>query len=1422
MKKVDRYKKSLLQGASSFLVVSFAVANGAAALAATVTVPSASGTLLNTANASGGADQANTDTVDTIARVTATAADLEATRELDAVIDSSVSVEANTFGAVAVGNTAPSTLSRTGLASFTDDAGLLTRQSNVDVPVSAASARTTFSITVGDAAAVGALGTVTGSDITIGRNADTASATANTASQTLVLDATTLAVGTSNAVVTADGSALAEVVAGAASLTAQVNDGSSVSATNTDSTISLTNADDAGLSAGTTLNISANTQVASATGSEGNNAIALSGTTISGSAAALTVQENTTTSVSAQLSGSQATLTIANITNDAVASIDGNTQEAVATGATASNQLSADATTLTLGTGGAALDTTVSSASLAVGSAVVSNVQLSDALSPVTASNSGAGLTLSVANPDGTSTASSFGVKSNTQQAVATAMTADNGIALTGTTVGSSVGALNVQQSAGSVAATTTGGSALNLADSAAGSEIALSSNRLQAYANNAAATNSVSVTATTVSVAAADVLGSSVGATGSQVNSAYAALNEQTVSGDTSALVMPSADAAAFTVSVGGAATAGTAINNDSNVMIARAQAASGTNSIELDVGGTLSTSANLADETFGNIASVTNSQVVVSGTDITASAAPNGTATVYTDVAGALTDSSISTSSNRQQAFADGAAAANTLTVSATTLNVAGGASVTDGYTASGIVSSTGGILSSDSALSVANSQSGAGTVTASLRDPAYAPLDSGTGSAADPLVRTVIGGNVRGSDVAANGNLLDAFATSNKATNTATISATSLSGTASVSNAQTSNAVVESENYANIPGYDAVADVAVTGTSRSLNDGAIDGFTSNFVGDSLTVVDGEVITIDLSGLSSADLVNATRYLEDEGFSVSGTTASTSGNGTYDLSAFSDWELTIGTGPTAGTFSFTGMSIDGFEGVPSASGVVTTIGGSIADSSVSVDGNYARGSSTSNSATNSLSVVTTTLAADGGQLDAVATTTDPDSVQAAADFTVLNAQGLGAAASSTTSVKSSFGIQQADGLTIDNSNLSVSSNVQFAEALGNSASNSLSVKALDGGNGATAALASVQEGLGAEITATSEMELFADVVSDGSSISLDANRNTALASVNNITNTLSISATNVGNGAGEAFITSTSVSADYAVNNLQDASGTLNSVATTMAYNSDSALSDNGGTDGSTLSMSGNSTMAEASANRATNLMSVYGAADLGATAGLANRQNSSTDVSASVSASYGISLYGAGSDDVASQLAADSAYAIDGNATTALARGNYASNAMSYEAGATYSTGDGTFLSGTQTMASASLYNQQANYGAVSAEAINVSYGMTLNNVGDASSSSAWNNSVSVENNSVNAFAFGNSASNTLVMAALNTGMPSAAVNSRQANEGAITATVSNVTFGAFGAGAGSGSSFNTAGNSVMAQAVGNSAVSVMGAR
>lgn len=1411
MKKVDRYKKNLLQGASSFLVVSFAVANGAAAIAATVTVPGSTGTIANDAVTSAVTDQANTDTADTITRVTATSAGSAITRDEDAVVNGDLSVDSNTFGATAVGNTAPRAVSRTGLASLTDSAGLVVRQANTAVPVSATTSGTVLSVTVGDAAATNGLGTVSGSAIAIGSNADSASATGNTTSQALTLDATTLAVGTAAGSLTADGTDLAAATAGASITTVQANSASSsVSAANTGSQVSLTNTDDVGLSAGTSLSVDNNLQQASATGSDSASTLNLSGATLSGSAAVLTVQDNAATAVSATLTNGRATLTIANTTSDATAAVAGNTQQASATGMSSANSLTESGTTLTLGTGSADLSTSGTAAGSAAGSALVTNLQSGDATSPVTATNTGAALSLSVTDASGTSADSSFSLSGNAQQAVATAMETSNTVVLEGTTVGSSAGALNVQANAGAVSSAMTGGAALNIADAASGSSVDLSGNRLQATAASATAINSVDVTATSVTIDAADGLGSSVAAGGSDVTSAYGVLNDQIISGDVSASVLPAANSAAFTVDVGGAVTAGSIVSNDSNLVSAKAQGAVGVNSIDLNIGGTLSTTANVAAETFANAASVTNSQTVSAGTDVTASAAPNGTSSISTEIGGAVTNAAVSTSGNRQQAMADGASATNSLSVNATTLSVAGGASATAPatYTAAGLAGSTGGTLSTDAALSVANSQSGAGTVTAALRDPAY----SGTGTVLDPGIRTAVAGAVTASDISADGNYLDTFATSNKATNSAAVVAATLSTTASVSNAQTSNAQIAAQNYGNVAGYDGVANATVSGTVQSNSAGTTAGFTSAVSGSTLTVTDGEVIRVDLSGLSSEELVDATRYLEARGFDVTGTTAVTTGNGSYDLSAFTSATLTTGTGLAAGTFSFTGFNIDGLEN----GGVVTTVDGNIADSSLSVDGNAARGSSISNSATNSLSVLTTTLTAEGGNTTAVATTADSDTVTAAADYTVLNAQELGAAATSTTTVLAAFGIDQANGTSISGSELSVSGNVQFGEALGNSAANSLNVSAVDGGSGGTAALASVQEGTGADISATTEMEVYADVTSTDSSIALNGNRNTALASVNNVSNSLTASATNMGDG-GSALVGATAVTADFALNNLQDASGTLDSSATTTIYNSDVAA-DLGGLNGSTLSIAGNSTTAEATANRATNLMSVYGSADLGAAAGLANRQTSDTDVTASATSSMEVDLNGG---LLATDLADGSSIAVDGNSTTALARGNYANNAMSFEAGAYYSVGD-TSVIGATTQASAAVYNQQSNLGDVSASSVDVSYGVVLNNLGATGSTALQNSTASVSNNSVNAYAFGNAASNTLTMAALNTGMPSAAVNSFQSNSGAITATVTNVTFAASAFGAGSGSSSSTSGNSVVAQAVGNSAVSVMGAR
>lgn len=1412
MKKINQCKANLLRGATSFLVVSCVVANGAAALAATVTVPTVTGVMTNDAVTSTEADQANTAT-----SVSATVSNLEASRVADGAIGSTVTLDANEFGAAAVGNTAPRSVSRVGLASLSDSAGLVVRQVNTDAPVSAETTGSDFSVLVGNAGASNGTGVVTGSAVSVSGNADTASATGNSAVQALSLDATTLAVGTSAASQIADGTELAVSVAGASTSSVQVNDGSAVNANNSGSAITLRNADDVGLSAGTSLAIDGNTQGASATGSTSSSSVNLSGTTLSGGSGVLNVQQNLGSASAATLTGAGAQLIIENTTEGAAAQVAGTTQQAVATGMAAVNALSASAATLTLGSGSAELATTGTAELTAAGAALVSNLQGSDASSGVTATNAAAAVGLTVSDANGVSSASTFTVAGNVQQAIAAGMTSANSVMLDGATVGSGVGASNVQNGLAPVTAVVSGAASLGISADTAGSALELTGNRLQATATNASATNSVTVNATSIALAAADELGAEVSASGAEARAAYAALNVQTVGGDVSASALPTTGGAAFTASVDGSVTAGSSLSNDRNGIVSRAQAATATNSLDLTIGGTLATVADADGVTFANTAAVINAQTVSAGTDVSASAAPSGANAVLTAVGDALSGSSLSTSGNRLQAFADGANATNTLKVTSGTLTAAGGADTAD-YTAAGMASSNTGTLSVDAAFALANSQSGDGTVSASLRDPAYTDLDTPGVSAANPVIRTELGGAVTDSAVAATGNLLDAFATGNKAVNSASLTANTLSSTASVGNAQISNAAVSADNFASIPGYDSVAQPSVTGANAGGSAGSTAGYTSAVSGTTLTVADGETIVINLAGLSAADRVNAARYLEEQGFIVSGTTATTNGNGTYDLSAFGTAELTTGTGAGAGTFTFTGLSIDGFEGEPSAGGVITAVEGAISNSSVSVDGNAARGSAISNSAVNTLAVSTTALVADGGRTVAAGISTDSDTLAAVADYTIVNAQELGAAASSTTFVKSAFGVDQADGATVSDSSISVSGNSQFGEALGNTASNTLRLETLDGGNGATGVLASAQEGTGAEISATSSMEVFADVTASGSTVTLDSNRNTALAAVNNITNAVSVSATNVGDGIGSAFIGSTSTGADYVLDTRQSASGVLASSATTTIHNADGALTDLGGLSSSMLSISGNSTTAEATANRATNQMAIYSAADLGATAALTNRQDSATGVTATASSALEVDLNGG---LLASDLVDASTVAIGGNVLTAMARGNFANNTLSFEAGATYSVGDASTV-GPNVTASAAVLNDQSNTGNVTAAVLSGTFGLSLDNVGSTGSSSVQNSSLSATDNAVSAFAFGNSASNTLTLAALNTGMPSAAVSSSQFNQGAISASVSNVTFSMPGFGAGLGSSSNTSGNSVVAQAVGNSAFTVMGGR
>ena len=428
-----------------------------------------------------------------------------------------------------------------------------------------------------------------------------------------------------------------------------------------------------------------------------------------------------------------------------------------------------------------------------------------------------------------------------------------------------------------------------------------------------------------------------------------------------------------------------------------------------------------------IANAAVIANIQELSDNADVLARVdTGSSAAAMLTRVGAALTSSSVSTSNNRIQAFADGASATNALAASATTLTTAANATVVPGSTA----------LTADAAFAVVNRQDGgSGTIKAELNDPI-------------PL-RTEIVGATTSSSVTSTGNMQDAFATSNKATNSITLAATTLTSDGAVVNIQGSNADVSS----------------------------------------------------VIGAPGATGVNA--------------------------------------------------------------GVIIDLDDKITGSNIAVTGNMVRGSAISNVGTNTLTASATTLAGDGTDEKATA---DSDGLATNADFSLGNSQTLDAAAATTTKVYATYGVDVAFDKTVTNSQIAVSNNTQFGEALGNSATNRVQLTAVQSGvsgtgNDPTAALNNVQSGLTADIGATSEMSLYANAASSGSSVALNGNSNTSLGAINNAANTVSVSglAVNGSTGLASVNVTDNVTTADYALNNSQNASGTLTSTAKTTAYNLD-----------------------------------------------------------------------------------------------------------------------------------------------------------------------------------------------------------------------------------------------------------------------
>jgi hypothetical protein len=1147
-------------------------------------------------------------------------------------------------------------------------------------------------------------------------------ATGGTVTNRLTADATTITLQAadtvaaaiiSNSALTSDMSLSGTVSAGYATLNDQLISGAVTATTDATTTAAgfTVATTTAGLTNGSSINNDRNAMTAQAQGAVAANTTILAvGGTLSQASAATTAVANAAVianiqelangaavSATVDTTTTQAVLTsITGVVSSSSVSTSDNRVQASADGASASNALTASATTLTTPAGPVATPGSTGQTANAAFAVVNSqdsgtgavNAKLQDSLTVRTAIT-------------GTVTASSVDSTGNVQEALASSNKSANSLALSATTLNSNGAILNNQESDAPVTSTigVTGADAGVVIATAAidSSGIALTDNLVRSSATGNVATNTQNIAATTLTLNAPDATpASTITGLAGTVNGAFSTLSDQVTNGDVQATTI-----AGFNVSATGGVTNGSSINNDRNAMTAQAQGAVAANTTTLSVGGTLSQGTTVTGA-IANAAVIANIQELSDNADVLARVdTGSSAAAMLTRVGAALTSSSVSTSNNRIQAFADGASATNALAASATTLTTAANAT--------GVPGSTN--LTADAAFAVVNRQDGgSGTIKAELNDPI-------------PL-RTEIVGATTSSSVTSTGNMQDAFATSNKATNSITLAATTLTSDGAVVNNQNSDAQVSSI-------------IGVTGTT-----------------------------------AGATGVNA--------------------------------------------------------------GVIIDLDDTITGSNIAVTGNMVRGSAISNVGTNTLTASATTLAGDGTDAKATA---DGDGLATNADFSLGNSQTLDAAAATTTKVYATYGVDVALDKTVTNSQIAVSNNTQFGEALGNSATNRVQLTAVQSGvsgtgNDPTAALNNVQSGLTADIGATSEMSLYANAASSGSSVALNGNSNTSLGAINNAANTVSVSglAVNGSTGLASVNVTDNVTTADYALNNSQNASGTLTSTAKTTAYNldryipaaaPDPAIGDPSttGISNGSASLSRNTTTAEASSNRVTNSLAVS-ATDNGATAALGNEQVSSAGVTATASSSsYKLDLTTA---VTATYAANASSVAVEGNTTTALARGNSASNALNYNVNVAYNgiATDPSFAGTTAASAGAVVLNAQTNTGGVAANANSVVYAVGLAGTGTGASGSALNSSASLGNNTTSAVAFGNAATNTLTMATWSAGIPSSAISSNQVNGGAVTATATGVGYTMTPTGPASGSMFRNSGNSISAQAIGNSSVSTIG--
>lgn len=1414
--------------------------------------------------------------------------------DLDAT-GSALSVDGNDLRASLTGNRASIGTDLTVDTTFDNTAAVLTQQQlgdgTTDVGLVSTADTSTLSV---------ALDNATGSSLTVSSNTIGAQANGNVATLSgagagatvadgtfLRVDANTISSNTGggrignnlDSIVLFDNGTVGEApgfgfVAGSQqAIESTAANAGTIEASSDGNSLSVTAADSAvlgGALSGSTISVTDNTAFALASANTGGTAIDLSATSITATAGLASDQTLRGTDVNALLGDTGAFALSVTAAGDVTASsilVDGNLSVAEASGNTGQTLLRADADTALLsnnttdrGTGTVDFETTDTAATATTVAADfgVSANQLITGSDIASTAISTLGVTIGetviAANDAGAIDASTISLSSNVQQATTSGNTLTNRIDLDANVIGataaafvdntsavSSLVSLQSIDSATSAASTTT--LSLTQADFAAAdttsinaSSLAIDANQNRSTTTANRVTNTLDVTSDTA-IIGADALGGRANvettATGpiAFASGTSGLTNVQSNSGAT----VDATTTANAGITAGGTGATVASLADSSASISDNITTASGASNI-----GASSITLNAGTETTSNAAltSVQDSSAdVTAASTFDAATAP----TTGINLRGAVSDSTVGVDNNVTVTSAMGNQNANTVSVTATTIDRADSAIPGS----NDLFLTAAGVADVGADFAALNVQSQTGDITATGVMGGLIGINAAAGSDADLI----------NSSATLNGNVLQSDAMSNLATNRV-----ALSGSAAITETTTGLASVQTSgtapatpitigststatfNFEQTSGNGDVTNSTVSIDGNQSFDTATSNRASNTVSLAGNAISGEAASLAAVGVTLAPQVGA-RVLADNTLSsvqtsVAGVTSASQITGTADtggltitdssLSISDNFARSFGMGndaanvlslladtSAAGASALSGTQVQ-IGNVSATAGVTATLDlengpvGSAVDSTLATDGNIGFARAMGNNQTNTLSIAAT-------EIDGVSVAGENASFAALGDVVGTNRvlagdniltafQGLVGDVAGVATVTTDTLVAD----TIDGSSVSASQNIAQSNVSGNVGNNLLSLAADTDVTGLSVLTSEQSGGATSDVTSTAGLNFTLDLearagVNDvvNSALNVDGNLGFSTAFGNDVTNRLTATGTTVtgqdntalssvsiagDDGTGTIATGTVSGTSDNLLGNFQTRTGgQLVTSAATLEVDLLASTNSTAGTNsitGSSATLTSNTLDSTATSNRANNTLALNAATVLTAGGAIANQQNSDSAVTSDVSlrGSLGSANF---------QDATGSSISMRDNTGIARAAGNDATNVLNASAGtainaqfagtggATVGTGTPGALNATGTFASAS---NQVNSGAVTARA---SFGATpANPVSSLGVQTAALNSSSVDlsGNRLVADAVSNRVANTISISGRSPSTDvSTALTSRQVASGAVTSSV-----------------------------------------